>query len=275
MKIQDRTILLTGATGGIGKALALMLARRGASLLLSARNAAKLAALEEQIEALGGQAEIVAADLSTNEGRQAVVAAAAKCRVDTLINNAGTNHLGLYATQSEASIESLLTNNLVAPMLLTRALLPVLFREGDGCIVNVGSILGSLATPGQAAYSASKFALRGFNEALRRELTAEGIRVIYVAPRATDTGMNDDRAREMNARIGVAMDTAEHVACEIVDAMTRDRRERFLGWPEKLFVRINALFPGLVDRGLGKQRLALTEIDTPADGLALTTGVKQ
>lgn len=275
MKLEDRTILLTGATGGIGKALAQVLARRGASLLLSARSAARLEALKAEILEMGGHAEVVAADLSTSDGRQALVAAAAKFRVDTLINNAGTNHLGLYATQSEASIESLVTSNLVAPMLLTRALLPVLVREGDGCIVNVGSILGSIATPGQAAYSASKFALRGFNEALRRELEPDGIRVVYVAPRATDTGMNDDRARDLNARLGVAMDTAGYVAGEIVDAMVRSRRERFLGWPEKLFVRINALFPGLVDRGLAKQRLALTETETPAEGLALTTGVKQ
>jgi len=275
MKIIHRRILLTGATGGIGKALALELTRAGASLLLTARNSERLAQLQRQVEELGGHAETVPADLATAEGRRAVTVAAASFRVDTLINNAGSNHLGLFATQDEASIEQMLAANLAAPMLLTRVVLPVLKRQEYACIVNVGSILGSLATPGQAAYSATKFALRGFSEALRRELAPDGIGVVYVAPRATDTAMNDSRTREMNERLGVSMDPAEKVANAIVEAMSSDRRERYLGWPEKLFVRINALFPGLVDRALGKQRLVLTELDTPADRLALTTGVKQ
>jgi len=275
MKIIHRRILLTGATGGIGKALALELTRSGASLLLTGRNAKKLEHVRRQVEEIGGHAEIVVADLTLPDGRRSVTVAAASFRIDTLINNAGGNHLGLFATQDEASIEALLASNLTAPMLLTRAVLPVLKRQSDACIVNVGSILGSIATPGQSAYSASKFALRGFSEGLRRELAPDGIGVVYVAPRATDTDMNDVRAREMNERLGVRMDSAEQVAAEIVRAISRGSRERYLGWPEKLFVRINALFPGLVDRALGKQRLVLTEIDAPADKLALTSGVKQ
>lgn len=275
MKIVHRRILLTGATGGIGKALALELARSGASLLLTGRNEKRLGQVRRQVEEIGGYAETVAADLTSPDGRRSVTVAAASFRIDTLINNAGGNHLGLYAAQDEASIEALLASNLTAPMLLTRAVLPVLKRQSDACIVNVGSILGSIATPGQSAYSASKFALRGFSEGLRRELAPDGIGVIYVAPRATDTGMNDLRAREMNERLGVRMDTAEQVAAEIVRAISRGSRERYLGWPEKLFVRINALFPGIVDRALVKQRLVLTEIDAPADKLALTSGVKQ
>ncbi|MDH4109739.1 MAG: SDR family oxidoreductase [Gammaproteobacteria bacterium] len=275
MMLAGRRVLLTGATGGIGEALALALAGAGARLLLTGRSADRLALLRDRVAALGCEAQTVPADLATVAGRDAVSASAAAFGVDTLINNAGCNRFGLYAGQQAQDIESLLSCNLVAPLLLTRALLPMLGHQPDACIVNVGSILGSIATPGQAAYSASKFALRGFSEALRREVEADGISVLYVAPRATDTAMNDAEARAINRRLGVTMDSADAVAAEILDAMASRSRERYIGWPEKMFVRINALFPGLVDRALAKQRLVLTENDAPADTLALSNGVKQ
>lgn len=192
-----------------------------------------------------------------------------------LINNAGSNHLGLFADQDAQSIERLIACNVLAPMQLTRQMLAHLVGRQRACIVNVGSILGSIATPGQTTYSATKFAIHGFSEGLRRELAADGIKVIYVAPRATDTAMNDEQARDLNERLGISMDPVESVALEIVAAMVRGRSERYIGWPEKLFVRINALFPALVDKALGKQRKILNETQVPTDALALSTGVKQ
>jgi short-subunit dehydrogenase len=119
--------------------------------------------------------------------------------------------------------------------------------------MNVGSVFGSLAYPGFAAYSATKFALRGFTESLRRELADTQVRIHYLAPRATRTGMNASAVERMNAELGVAMDPPELVAAAACDMLADGRLEAVLGWPEKLFVRINALLPRVVDGSLRRQ----------------------
>jgi short-subunit dehydrogenase len=163
------------------------------------------------------------------------------------------NHFGLFEQQSPQEIEQILLTNSVAPMLLCHALLPSLRSRGEAHIVNVGSILGSIAMPGNAAYSASKFALHGFSEALRRELADSRVRVHYVAPRATATAFNDAGVNAMNRELKVAVDPPEVVALAVMTALVEDRSETFIGWPERLFVRLNGLLPRLVDQALRKQ----------------------
>lgn len=119
--------------------------------------------------------------------------------------------------------------------------------------MNVGSILGYLGYPGCAAYSASKFALRGFTEALRRELADGPVRVAYFAPRATRTALNSDALCALNTELGVAMDPPDAVAAALVRLVRQPARERLLGMPEKLFARLNQLLPGLVDGSLRRQ----------------------
>jgi short-subunit dehydrogenase len=114
-------------------------------------------------------------------------------------------------------------------------------------------VFGSLGYPGFAAYSASKFAMRGFTEALRRELADSSIRVHYFAPRATRTGMNASAVERMNAELKVAMDLPGPVAAAACDVLEAGRTSAVFGWPEKLFVRINALLPGVVDGSLRNQ----------------------
>jgi short-subunit dehydrogenase len=138
-------------------------------------------------------------------------------------------------------------------MQLTRRLLPELGRRPEAWIVNVGSIMGYLGYPGHAAYCASKFALRGFTEALRRELADSPVRVLYLAPRATRTAMNGAGVRALNAELGVAMDEPVAVARALVALLEDPVRERLLGMPEKLFARLNQVLPGLVDRALLRQ----------------------
>jgi short-subunit dehydrogenase len=145
----------------------------------------------------------------------------------------------------------------------------VLREQPAAQIVNVGSTFGSIGFPGFAAYSASKFAVRGFSEALRRELADSAIRVHYVAPRATSTALATDRVRAMNAELGVGMDSPETVAAAIERVLCEGRRELLLGAPERLFAKLNALLPTLVDRSLRRQlavvrRYALPEIEVPA-----------
>jgi hypothetical protein len=157
--------VLTGATGGIGRAMALRLGPLCESLILVARDAAALAALARDVEAAGGRARAVPADLTTPAGRDAVLRAAAETRggIDLLVNNAGAGGFAWLADQDDAALERIVHVNVLVPMQLTRRLLPLMLAQPAARIVNVGSIFGYLGYPGHAAYSASKFALRGFS----------------------------------------------------------------------------------------------------------------
>lgn len=249
--------VITGATGGIGQALARALLPRASALLLVGRDATRLAALAGELRRRAPDVSLhtVAADLNSAAGRADIVAVAQALPggPDLLVNNAGVSELAWFEDQSDAQIERIVQTNVVAPMLLTRALLPLLHRQERARVVNVGSILGDIGHPGSVAYCASKFALRGFTEALRRELSGSRIRLQYLAPRATRTALNSSAQMAMNAELGVASDEPEQVAAELIRLLDGAGAERHLGWPEKLFVRINRLLPGLVDSSLAKQ----------------------
>jgi len=143
--------------------------------------------------------------------------------------------------------------NVTAPLLLTRAVLPQLLAQGHGAVVNIGSMFGSIACAWFAGYSTSKFALRGFSEALRREVAGSGVAVLYAAPRALRTPINGPAVERMAAAIDMPMDDPAPVAERIVRALERGRKEIYLGYPEALFVRLNGLLPRLVDTALRRQ----------------------
>jgi short-subunit dehydrogenase len=252
--------VLTGASGGIGRAIALALAPLCDTLLLVGRDAARLA---ETAAAVGPAASTLVADLATPAGRDAV----ALPGINLLINNAGAGDFAWLADQSDATLARIVETNVLAPMQLTRRLLPLLERQPEAWIVNIGSIFGYLGYPGHAAYSASKFALRGFSEALRRELADGPVRVLYLAPRATRTAMNGSALCALNAELGVAMDEPAVVAQALLRLLRRPARERLLGMPERLFARINQLAPGVVDRALRRQlSIIRRHAPAPADG---------
>ena len=173
--------------------------------------------------------------------------------VSLLILGAADSRFGLFEDSSAADVQAQVATNLVAPMLLVRALLPTLLRLPAAGVVGIGSTFGSLGYPGFAAYSASKFGLRGFLEALAREHADTALRVQYLSPRATRTALNGAAVDAMNAELGVAVDDADAVARALVEAIEAGTRRRQLGWPERLFARLNGLFPELVDRALAKQ----------------------
>lgn len=259
MTFDNKRILLTGATGGIGIAIAKRLVARGAHLTLVGRDEGKLRHLADELIASAEREQpvsplIVVADITTESGRARVAAASELRGIDALINTAGIQAFGLFENQTEAQISDLINVNLIGTILLTQTLLPLLHRSEQATIVNIGSTFGSIGHPGFVAYCASKFGLRGFTEALRRELSDSDICVHYLAPRATRTTMNSDRVNLMNDALGNAMDDPDEVARAVITVLEKSHgQRRFLGWPEKLFVKINSLFPGIVDRTLGKQ----------------------
>jgi len=172
---------------------------------------------------------------------------------DMLINTAGLMDFIDFTDQSDERIESIIRTNVIAPMQLAKKVIPYMLEQKNGHIVNIGSIFGSIGFAWFSSYSTSKFALRGFSEALRRELADSPIKVSYIAPRAVKTNLNSQAVYAMAKEVKMNMDSPSLVAMHIVDAIIKQQKDTFLGFPEKLFVRINALFPRLVDMATRSQ----------------------
>lgn len=252
MNLHSKRILVTGAAGGIGRELCRLLAERQAQLYLVDRDqqAVAQAAQDLPVDAIASGADITRAG-----ERDAVVDQMRKAfgGIDVLINLAGILDFKRFQDSDAATIQRITQVNVEAPMQLARAVLPGMLAQGGGRIVNIGSMFGSIGFPCFAVYSASKFALRGFSQALRRELAGSGVSVTYVSPRAVKTPLNPEVVHLMAERGMMRMDDARWVAGQIVRAIEKDRQEAYLGFPEKLFARINAVLPGIVDRGIAGQ----------------------
>jgi short-subunit dehydrogenase len=255
MKIEARRMVLTGATGGIGRVIAQRLLEEGAHVLLVARDEAALGSLVQSFAFAGDRVHAQRADLTQRTDRAALCDVARQWHggIDVLINNAGLNPFSMFEDLTPEQIDQCLAVNVQAPMHLCRDLLPWLKSRESAAIVNVGSVFGSIGLPGYVAYSATKFALRGFSEALRRELADTSVMVKHLAPRATRTAMNSAAVVEMNSRLKVAMDPPERVARELIALLKRRGYSSVVGWPEKAFVKINAVLPGVVDRAVRAQ----------------------
>lgn len=251
MNLNNRRILLTGAAGGIGSAVAEALVLQGAKLLLAGRNEQELQKLSQR---LLSEHQIVVADINTVEGREQVVQ---QCNqsggIDLIINLAGILDFQFFEQQSDHCIEQILTTNLISPMLLCNKLIPFLKQKTEAAIVNIGSTFGSIGHPGFTTYCASKFGLRGFTEALSRELADTNIKVFYLAPRATATNLNSDAITALNNALGNKTDSPYLVASALIYLLGSDKYQLYMGWPEKFFVRLNALFPMLVHNALVKK----------------------
>ncbi len=259
MKPQELSVVLTGASGGIGSALATRLAAAGARVLLVGRRSAPLAKLAESIgaEVRTLRVQALAADVTSAAGRATIrdIAAARGC--NALINNAALPCFGSFADTDAGQIDAVLQTNLVAPIQLTLALLPQLLAQRRSRVLNIGSATGRLGVPGFAVYGAGKFGLRGFSETLRRELADTPVRVQYLGARATRTGFNDERADDFNRRTRTAVDAPEAVAEAALKLLLSGGAEKFLGFPEAIAVRLNSLAPRLLDRSFAPHRAAL------------------
>ena len=216
-ELEGRTAVVTGASGGIGAAVARALSRHGADVWLVARGRDRLEAVARDA---GGRA--VVADVAEPEGAEAVRAAVGG-RADILVNAAGGFDLAPVAETSPEMFDRMIRGNLTAPFLVIRALLPAMLEAGRGTIITIGSVAGRKAFPANGAYSASKFGVRGLHAVLDEELRGTGVRATLVEPAATDTALWDpldpDGRPDLPPRS--AMLHAERVADAVVHIVTR------------------------------------------------------
>jgi short-subunit dehydrogenase len=277
MDLRNARVLLTGGAGGIGSQIALALLEQGAAVLLADVDAAALDGMVAgPLASHRDRVQAITANLTDPADRVRLMESAAGFRggINVLINNAGVNHFALFDEQAARDIDLALAVNVAAPLHLSRLALPLLKRQPEAAILNMGSVFGAIGYPGYALYSTTKFATRGFSEALRRELAGTSVKVLYLAPRATRTPINPERVTRMNAELGVAMDEPATVAAAACRVLTTGTPEAVVGWPERFYAWLNRAFPRLVDGSIIKQlpvirRYATREV-APATAAPLT-----
>lgn len=257
MDINGKRIVVTGASSGIGRALAKALSAEGAKLVLADLNADGLNVTKDSLKHPDA-CITVTGDITQAETRTALRAAAETSfgGVDVVVNNAGVVAVGPLAEADDKGLELMLRVNLLAPMQLIRDLLPTLEKSATPTIVNVGSMFGDIAFPLFAGYSATKFGVRGLSDALRRELAPKGVHVLYVAPRAAKTAAAS-AFEHLIEPMQMKLDEPEVVAANIVAAIQSGARSSYPCGPERLFVFVQRVFPKLIDNALVKQLKSL------------------
>jgi short-subunit dehydrogenase len=254
MTHSNKRVVFTGGTGGLGRHVVDSLVREGAEVVVISRRRPTV---------VRHRVRYASADLSDPSGVAEAVAIAKREEPDLLINMAGTQYFGPAELQSLNDLQHSYMINLIAPVALCQACLPFMRRRNSGHFVNVGSIIGSIAMANFASYASAKAGLRAFSEALRREVAGTSVAVTYVAPRAVRTAVLSPKIKKYAGLTGMNIDAPEDVAREIMAAVGARKKEVFIGFPERLFVRLNAVLPGVVDaavaRGDRKARELFTE----------------
>jgi len=252
VELRGRSVLLTGATGGIGRAAALRLARAGARLALVARSEEPLRALASEVSAAGGEAIAVPADVTVPaDCTRAVSEAVSRFQgLDALVNNAGVGYLRAIDEATEAEIEEMVRLNLLGLIRMTRAALPSLLARPGSALVNVASYAGKVGAPNYSYYGATKFAVVGLTESWRRELGERGIRVTLVLPAAVETPFLDRAGRDRALGAGPAgtLLRPEDAARGIERALRRHPPEIYLPGRNHALAVFNTMMPGLSDR---------------------------
>jgi short-subunit dehydrogenase len=251
-RLEGLRMLITGASQGIGRALALEAAKRKIKVLAAARQQPLLDELATEARQFGGVLETVQADVTSPDDRRKMVDAAERCfgGLDVLVNNAGVGATGHFAEADPDRLRKIMEVNFFGLTETTRVFLPVLQRGVTPAIVNISSIAAKRGIPGRSEYSASKFAVHGFSEALRAELVKFDIDVLLVNPGLTQTNFSKNMI-EQKAR--VQLDhlrgmTSEEVALHTLRSIETGRREVTLTFQAKLIEFVSRFFPRLADR---------------------------
>ncbi len=229
--LNERVVIITGASSGIGRALAFAFARRAARVVLVARRADRLEAVRREIEPYTDDVLVIPADVTDAAQLQHVVDQTVETfgRIDVLVNNAGVCLSGPFQNQDSALAEHMLRLNLWAPIRLTQLVLPHMLARHHGYILNVGSGLGRTAMPMFVSYAASKYGLAGFSDALRREVKGTGVHVTLVLPGWTHTDMLTADVEEFVGRCGFEVEHPDDVAERAVLALVHGQNEVILG----------------------------------------------
>ncbi|VTR94377.1 short-chain dehydrogenase : Oxidoreductase, short-chain dehydrogenase/reductase family protein OS=uncultured planctomycete GN=HGMM_F13D05C11 PE=3 SV=1: adh_short [Gemmata massiliana] len=250
-ELAGKRAILTGASGGIGRAIATALAKAGTRIALAGRNTDKLNELAASIRSAGGEAIAVHADVTKTDDRQHLVESAVSAfgGIDLLVNNAGVGSWGHFADSTEAICRTVMEVNFFAPIELTRLAVPHLMRGNQPALVNVTSMCGRKGMPAWPEYSASKFALVGMSEAWRGEFERFDIDVLTIVPGMTNSGfdrnwLRNDGKADLRFQEGM---TPEYLAAKIIGAIQKNRTETVLGSEAKRLLRFNRYFPRLTN----------------------------
>lgn len=252
--LKGKVVLITGASSGFGEDAARLFARAGCPVILAARRVDRLQRLAEAIRQTGGEAMVIAVDVAQRSDIDRMVRSALERhgRIDILFNNAGFGRLNWFENfKAEEDIEQLLQVNLLGVIRVTHAVLPHMLARRSGHVINMSSIAGWIAAPTYTIYAASKFGVRAFTDALRRETAPFGIRVsgIYPGPATTEFGQHtgDHPMKRSALRKYFRSMTSEYVAQRVLDLARRPRRAVIIPWYYRIAILADWHMPWLVD----------------------------
>ncbi len=254
MDLKDKVVLITGASSGFGEDAARLFAAEGCKVALAARRIDRLQNLAAKIQDSGGEAMAIPVDITVGADIANMVQSVIDLygRVDILFNNAGIGKVEWFENHDPArDIDMLMRVNVVGLMQVTRAVLPHMLARREGHIINMVSVAGLIAAPLISSYSASKFAVRAFTDALRREVAPLGIRVsgVYPGPAKTEFGQHvgkNEAYNKVGSLLGTRM-TSEYVARRVVDVARRPRRSLIIPWRFRFAYWLDLLFPAVTD----------------------------
>lgn len=251
-KLENKRVIITGASSGIGFELARQLSKEKCRLALNARREDRLLDLASTIEAAGGRAITVVGDITAPETQAALIERTVEMfgGVDILINNAGIGAIGEFQSANQDRLRKIMEVNFFAPAELTRLALPELHKGHQPIVVNISSVLGHRAVPLKSEYCASKFAMHGWSDALRAELTEQKIDVLIVSPSTTDSEFFDSVIEDTtgkNWKLSTAQTPAK-VAQKTIKAIKRGKHEIILTFSGRSLVWLDRLLPSLANK---------------------------